>query len=82
MTIRDRVGVYDQAEFAENPEARCSIVLILDVSGSMAGQKIDTLSQALVKFGILKWLSRSVAAVSQSQPGDTIRLPQPDYLNF
>ena len=37
MTIRDTVGVYDQTEFADNPEARCSIVLILDVSGSMAG---------------------------------------------
>ena len=36
MTMRDTVGVYDQAEFADNPEARCSIVLILDVSGSMA----------------------------------------------
>ena len=35
MTIQDSVGVYDSAEFADNPEARCSIVLILDVSGSM-----------------------------------------------
>ncbi len=50
MTIRDTVGVYDLAEFADNPEARCSIVLILDVSGSMAGPKIDTVNQALVKF--------------------------------
>ena len=50
MTIRDTVGVYDQTEFAENPESRCSIVLILDVSGSMAGVKIDTVNQALVKF--------------------------------
>ena len=51
MTIQDSVGVYDQAEFADNPEARCSIVLILDVSGSMGGQKIQTVNQALVKFG-------------------------------
>ena len=50
MTIRDTVGVYDQTEFAGNPEARCSIVLILDVSGSMVGTKIDTVNQALVKF--------------------------------
>ena len=50
MSIRDTVGVYDQMEFAHNPEARCSIVLILDVSGSMGGEKIDTLNQALVKF--------------------------------
>ena len=50
MSIQDSVGVYDQAEFADNPEARCSIVLILDVSGSMRGQKIDTLNRALGKF--------------------------------
>ena len=50
MTILDTVGVYDQTEFAGNPEARCSIVLILDVSGSMVGTKIDTVNQALVKF--------------------------------
>ena len=50
MTIRDTIGVYDQSEFAHNPEVRCPIVLILDVSGSMAGAKIDTLNQALVKF--------------------------------
>ncbi len=51
MNIRDTVGVYDTAEFADNPEARCSIVFILDVSGSMQGVKIDTVNQALVKFG-------------------------------
>ena len=50
MTIRDTIGVYDQSEFADNPEARCSIVLILDVSESMAGAKIDTVNRALVKF--------------------------------
>jgi uncharacterized protein YegL len=43
--------VYDQAEFADNPEARCSIVFILDVSGSMVGPKIDTVNRAMVKFG-------------------------------
>ena len=51
MTIQDSVGVYDTAEFADNPEARCSIVLILDVSGSMGGLKIQTVNQALTKFG-------------------------------
>ena len=50
MSVQDSVGVYDQAEFADNPEARCSIVLILDVSGSMGGRKIQTVNQALVKF--------------------------------
>ena len=50
MSIQDSVGVYDQAEFADNPEVRCSIALILDVSGSMGGLKIDTVNQALGKF--------------------------------
>ncbi len=50
MSIQDTVGVYDQAEFADNPEARCSIILILDVSGSMGGLKIQTVNQALAKF--------------------------------
>ena len=50
MSIRDTAGVYDQAEFAVNPEARCSIVLILDVSESMLGAKIDTVNRALGKF--------------------------------
>ena len=50
MSIQDSVGVYDQMEFADNPEARCSIVFVLDVSESMQGAKIDTVNQALVKF--------------------------------
>ena len=51
--IYDSVGVYDSAEFADNPEARCSIVLILDVSASMYGAPMDTLNQALAKFGAI-----------------------------
>ena len=50
MSIQDIVGVYNQYEFADDPEPRCSIVLILDVSGSMVGRKIDTVNRALVKF--------------------------------
>ena len=48
--IYDSVGVYDSAAFADNPEARCSIVLILDVSASMTGEPIDTVNRALGKF--------------------------------
>lgn len=50
MSIQDSVGVYDTVEFADNPEARCSVVLILDVSGSMKGAPIDTVNRALLKF--------------------------------
>ncbi len=32
MSIQDSIGVYDTAEFAENPEPRCPIVLVLDTS--------------------------------------------------
>ena len=45
--MEDSVGVYDNAEFADNPEARCSVVLILDISGSMSGRPIETVNQAL-----------------------------------
>ena len=51
LGIQDSPSVYDTAEFADNPEARCSIVFILDVSGSMFGGAIDTVNDALVKFG-------------------------------
>ena len=50
MTVRDTIGVYDTAEFAENPEARCSIVLVMDVSYSMKGAPIETVNHALTKF--------------------------------
>ena len=50
MSVRDTIGVYDTAEFADNPEARCPIVLILDISASMKGHRIKTVNQALTKF--------------------------------
>jgi uncharacterized protein YegL len=40
----------DQAEFAENPEPRCPVVLVLDTSGSMQGAPIQELNQGLVDF--------------------------------
>lgn len=36
------------AEFAENPEARCACLLILDTSGSMGGQPISELNAGLM----------------------------------
>jgi uncharacterized protein YegL len=38
------------AEFAENPEPRCPCVLLLDTSGSMAGQPIQQLNAGLAAF--------------------------------
>ena len=38
------------AEFAENPEPRCPCLLLLDTSGSMAGQAIAELNAGLISF--------------------------------
>jgi uncharacterized protein YegL len=43
-------GLLDQAEFAENPEPRCPVVLLLDTSGSMEGRPIQELNNGLVAF--------------------------------
>ena len=50
MSVRDSIGVYDAAEFADNPEARCPIVLVLDTSMYMGGPSAATLQRALFKF--------------------------------
>ncbi|MFO7031071.1 hypothetical protein B9T07_13920 [Limnospira fusiformis CCALA 023] len=39
-----------QPGYAENPDPRCPVVLLLDTSGSMSGQPIDQLNQGLVTF--------------------------------
>lgn len=40
----------DQAEFADNPEPRCPVVLLLDTSHSMLGQPINELNEGLRAF--------------------------------
>ncbi len=42
--------VLDQAEFADNPEPRCPVVLLLDTSGSMQGKPIGELNEGLRAF--------------------------------
>jgi uncharacterized protein YegL len=42
----------DQAEFADNPEPRCPVVLVLDTSGSMKGEPINELNVALREFAV------------------------------
>jgi uncharacterized protein YegL len=42
--------VLDQAEFADNPEPRCPVVLLLDTSGSMHGTAIGELNEGLRAF--------------------------------
>lgn len=40
----------DTIVFAENPEPRCACLLVLDVSGSMEGERIEALNQGLQVF--------------------------------
>lgn len=41
----------EQVEFdSSNPEPRCACVLLLDVSGSMSGERIELLNEGLVTF--------------------------------
>lgn len=42
---------FDQAEFADNPEPRCPVVLVMDTSGSMQGSAIKELNEGLRAFG-------------------------------
>lgn len=39
---------FELAQFAENPEPRCPVLLLLDNSGSMGGQKINELNAGLL----------------------------------
>ena len=43
-------NLLDQAEFADNPEPRCPVVLVLDTSASMNGASIRELNEALAVF--------------------------------
>jgi len=40
----------EQAEFADNPEPRCPVALLLDTSGSMQGEPIAQLNEGLRAF--------------------------------
>ena len=44
------LSLLEQAEFADNPEPRCPVILLLDTSGSMSGAPIDELNQAIQTF--------------------------------
>jgi uncharacterized protein YegL len=43
-------NLLDQAEFADNPEPRCPVVLLLDTSGSMQGAPVQELNEGLRAF--------------------------------
>jgi hypothetical protein len=41
---------FGDATFADNPENRCPVVLVLDTSGSMSGSRINELNAGLQTF--------------------------------
>ena len=43
-------SLLEQAEFADNPEPRCPVALLLDTSGSMQGEPIAQLNEGLRAF--------------------------------
>lgn len=42
--------LFETSDFADNPEPRCPCLLVLDTSGSMAGQRIAELNAGLATF--------------------------------
>lgn len=40
----------ENIEFVDNPEPRCPVVLLLDTSGSMSGERIRQLNEGIVTF--------------------------------
>ena len=46
------LGRLDEAEFADNPEPRCPVVLLLDTSASMKGEPIAELNRGLEDFAV------------------------------
>ena len=40
----------DEIQFAENPEPRCPCVLLIDVSNSMQGNKMEQLNNGIATF--------------------------------
>lgn len=48
--MEDDQVLFGDAEFADNAEQRCPVVLVLDTSGSMQGEAIDQLNDGLRTF--------------------------------
>ena len=46
----ERTRRIDEVEFANNPEQRCPCVVVVDVSGSMHGPRIEAVNQGIAEF--------------------------------
>lgn len=66
----DGAALIDSIEFADNKEPRCACVLLIDVSGSMKGERIAAVNRALLNFeqdiknDTLKALRTELAVIS------------------
>jgi uncharacterized protein YegL len=71
-------------EFVENPENRCPVVLLLDVSGSMVGEPIQELNRGLAAFkeDVIKDAQASLSVeVAIVTFGGSVQLTQ-DFVNI
>ncbi len=66
-------------EFAENPENRCPVILLLDTSGSMNGEPIQALNEGITAFkkDVLKDTQATLSVeVAMIKFGETVNLVQ------
>ena len=53
--LNDNQSLVDSVQFADNPEPRCPVALMVDVSGSMGGRPIEAVNNALEQFRNELW---------------------------
>ena len=67
-------------QFADNPEPRCPVAVIVDRSGSMQGQRIQAINQALEQFRVE--LSRDTLAMLRAEVALVSFNHTVDYYDF
>ena len=70
----------DSAQFAENPEPRCPVALIVDISGSMQGGGIQAINGALQQFKTE--ISRDTLAMLRAEISLVTFNHRVDYYDF
>ncbi|MGI0483116.1 vWA domain-containing protein [Geminocystis sp. CENA526] len=71
-------------EFADNPENRCPVILLLDTSGSMYGEPINALNKGITTFkeDVIKDTQASLSVeLAIITFGDTVKLAQ-DFITI
>ena len=67
-------------QFADNPEPRCPVALIVDISGSMQGQRIQAVNGALEQFRVE--ISRDTLAMLRAEIALVTFNHMVDYYDF